>query len=94
MNKVNKKLLTKIALIVMMITVVTVFTGCTFSSSMLDEGIGTLQTGARGLFDAIVNGVVAVIVGIGEGLWQLIVGVFYLLVGAVAWVYEFIIGLF
>ena len=94
MNKLNKKLLKKIVLIAMMITIVTVFTGCTFSSSMLDAGVGEIVTGFKGLFDAIVNGLVAVIVGIGEGIWQLIVGLFYLIVGALAWVWEFIVGLF
>ena len=94
MNKINKKLLTKIALIVLMITAVTVLTGCTFSSSMLDEGVGEITGGFKGLFDAIVGGLVAVIVGIGEGIWDVIVGIFYILVGALAWVWEFIIGLF
>lgn len=94
MNKVNKKLLTKIALIVLMITTVTVLTGCTFSSSMLDTGVGEIVGAFKGLFDAIINGLVAVIVGIGESIWNLIVGIFYILVGALAWVWEFIIGLF
>ena len=94
MNKVNKKLLTKVALIVIMITAVTVLTGCTFSSSMIDSGANEIVGGFRGLFDAIVNGLVAVLTGIGEGIWDVIVGLFHIIVGALAWVWEFIIGLF
>lgn len=94
MNKVNKRLLTKIAIIVVMIATVTLLTACTFSSSMLNEGVGELGSAVRTLFDAIVNGIVAVIIGIGEGLWKLIVGIFYLLVGALAWLWELIVSLF
>lgn len=94
MNKLNKRLITKIAIMVLMIATVTLLTACTFSSSMIDEGVGEIVGGFRGLFDAIVNGLVAVVVGIGEGIWSLIVGLFYVLVGALAWVWEFIVGLF
>ena len=94
MNKLNKRTISKLVLIIFMISMVTFLTSCTFSSSMLGEGVNELANGFRGLFNAIINGLVAVIIGIGEGLWNLIVGIFYLLVGALAWVWEFIVGLF
>lgn len=94
MNKLNKGLITKIAIMIVMIATVTLLTACTFSSSMLDAGIAEIVGGFRGLFDAIVNGLVSVVIGLGEGVWSLIVGIFYLLVGALAWVWELIIGLF
>jgi hypothetical protein len=94
MNKLNKKTISKLVLIIFMVTMVTFLTSCTFSSSMLDSGVNEIVGGFKGLFDAIINGLVAVLIGIGEGLWTLIVGIFYLLVGALAWVWEFIVGLF
>ena len=94
MNKLNKKTISKLVLIIFMISMVTFLTSCTFSSSMLGEGVNELANGFRGLFNAIINGLVAVIIGIGEGLWNLIVGIFYLLVGAIAWLWELIVSLF
>ena len=94
MNKLNKRTISKLVLIIFMISMVTFLTSCTFSSSMLGEGVNELANGFRGLFNAIINGLVAVIIGIGEGLWNLIVGIFYLLVGAIAWLWELIVSLF
>ena len=94
MNKLNKKTVSKLLLIIFMGGMVTFLTSCTFSSSMLDSGVNEIVGGFRGLFDAIVNGLVAVVVGIGEGIWSLIVGLFYLIVGALAWIWELIVSLF
>ena len=94
MNKVNKKLDTKIALVIMMIAVLTFFTGCTFSSSNIDVGVYQLGNAFKIVFDGVVNGVVMVVRGLGEGIWELILGLFNILIGAIAWVWEFILGLF
>ncbi len=94
MNKVNKKLVTKVALVIMMIAVLTFFTGCTFSSSNIDVGVYQLGHAFRIVFDGVVNGVVMVVRGLFEGIWELIMGIFNILIGGVAWVWEFIVGLF
>ena len=72
----------------------TFFTGCTFSSSNIDLGISQLGHGARMVFDSIVNGLVMAIVGFFEGIWELIVGFFTLIMGGIAWIVEAIVGLF
>ena len=90
----NKRLVSKIVLITMMLAVVTFFTACTFSSSNMGLGVSQLGAGIRMVFDGLVNGVVTVVVGIFEGLWQFIVGLFNIIIGAIAWVVELIVGLF
>ncbi len=90
----NKRLISKIVLIAMMLAVVTFFTACTFSSSNMDLGVSQLGSGIRMVFDGLVNGVVTVVVGVFEGLWQFIIGLFNIIIGAIAWVVEFIVGLF
>ena len=90
----NKRLASKIILIVMMIATLTFLTGCTFSSSSIDVGVDMLGHGIRMVFDSLVNGVVAVIVGTFQGIWEFINGIFTIIVGAIAWVVEFIVGLF
>ncbi len=94
MKKLNKRLISRILLLVLMVSVVTFFTGCAFSSSNLDLGVSQLAGGIRMVFDSIVNGLVMAVVGFFEGIWQLIVGLFNLIIGAVAWVVEAIVGLF
>lgn len=94
MKKLNKRLVSRIALLIMMISVLTFFTGCTFSSSNIDLGISQLGHGARMVFDSIVNGLVMAIVGFFEGIWELIVGFFTLIMGGIAWIVEAIVGLF
>ena len=78
----------------MMIAVLTFFTGCTFSSSNIDVGVYQLGHAFRIVFDSVVNGVVMAVRGLFEGIWELIMGLFNILIGAVAWVWEFIVGLF
>ncbi|MBQ9978697.1 MAG: hypothetical protein IJP20_02765 [Clostridia bacterium] len=90
----NKRLITKLSLVLMMIAVLTFFTACTFASSNIDLGVAQLGDGIRTVFDSLVNGVVAVVRGVFEGLWEFIVGLFNIIIGAIAWVWEFIVGLF
>lgn len=94
MNKVNRKMIAKIALVIMMIAVLTFFTGCTFSSSNIDLGVSQLGSGIRMVFDGVVNGVVLAVRSLFEGIWEFIVGLFNIIIGAIAWVWEFIVGLF
>ena len=94
MKKLNKRLVSRIALLIMMLSVLTFFTGCTFSSSNIDLGISQLGAGIRMVFDSIVNGLVMAIVGFFEDIWELIVGFFTLIMGGIAWIVEAIAGLF
>lgn len=94
MNKVNKRLISKIVLVILMIAMLTFFTGCAFSSSNMDLGISQLEHGIKMVFDGLVNGILFAIRSIFEGLWEFIVGIFMILIGAIAWVWELIIGLF
>lgn len=94
MKKLNKRLVSRICLLVLMVGILTFFTGCTFSSSNIDLGISQLGHGARMVFDSIVDGLVMAVVGFFEGIWELIVGFFTLIGGAIAWVFEAIAGLF
>ena len=94
MNKVNRKLVYKIVLIIAMIAVLTFFTGCSFSSDNIALGIAQLGDGIRMAFDGLVNGVVTVVRGIFEGIWTLIEGFFNVIIGGVAWVVETITDLF
>ncbi len=94
MKKLNKRLISRICLLVLMISVLTFFTGCAFSSSNINLGVSQLGAGIRMVFDSIVNGLVMAVVGFFEGIWQLIVGLFNLIIGGVAWVVEAIVGLF
>ena len=90
----NKTLIKKIVLVVMMIAILAFFTGCTISSSNMDLGVSQLGGALRTIFNGVVNGVVTVVVGLFEGIWQFIVGLFNIIIGAVAWLVEFIVGLF
>lgn len=90
----NRKLASKIILVVMMISILTFFTGCTFASSNMDTGVSQLGDGIRMVFNGLVDGVVTVVVGIFEGLWIFITGLFNIIIGAIAWVVELIVGLF
>ena len=90
----NKTLIKKIVLVVMMIAILAFFTGCTISSSNMDLGVAQLGGALRTIFNGIVNGVVTVVVGLFEGIWQFIVGLFNIIIGAGAWLVEFIVGLF
>ena len=90
----NKKSVSRILLLIMMVAVLTFFTGCSVSSGNMDIGVSQLGDAIRMIFNGLVNGVVMVIVGIFEGLWQFIVGLFNIIIGAVAWVVELIVGLF
>ena len=90
----NKRLVSRILLIIMMVGVLTFFTGCTFSSSNIGLGISQLGNGAKMLFDSIVDGLVMAVVGFFQGIWELIVGLFNLIIGGIAWVVEAIVGLF
>lgn len=90
----NKRLITKLSLVLMMIAVLTFFTACTFSSSNIDVGVSQLGGGIRMVFDGLVGGVITLVRGIFEGLWEFIVGLFNIIIGAIAWVWEFIVGLF
>ena len=94
MKKLNKRLISRICLLVLMISVLTFFTGCAFTSSNMNLGVSQLGSGVRMVFDSIVRGLVEVVVGFFEGIWQLIVGLFNIIIGAVAWVVEAIVGLF
>ena len=94
MKKLNKRLVSRIFLLILMVSVLTFFTGCTFSSSNIDLGIDQLGHGVRMVFDSIVDGLVMAIVGFFQGIWELLVGTFNLIIGAVAWVVEAIAGLF
>ena len=90
----NKKLVSRICLLIVMLSVLTFFTGCAFSSSNMQLGVSQLGGALRTVFDSLVMGVVDVIVGTFQGIWEFIVGIFNILIGAVAWVLEFIVGLF
>lgn len=90
----NKRLIAKIALIAMMLGVLTLFTACSFSPSNIDLGLSQLLGGIRAVFDGLVSGVVTVVVGIFEGIWIFIQGLFNIIIGAVAWLVEWIVGLF
>lgn len=94
MKKLNKKLVSRIFLLILMVSVLTFFTGCTFSSSNIDLGVSQLGDAVRMVFDSIVNGLVMAIVGFFQGIWELFVGIFNVIIGAVAWVVEAIVGLF
>lgn len=94
MNKLNKRTVSRILLLVLMLSVMTFFTACTFSSSNIDLGVSELGSGLKMVFNALVNGIVAVIVGFFEGLWTFIVGLFHIIMGAIAWVWEWIVSLF
>lgn len=94
MKKINKRLVSRICLLVLMLSVLTFFTGCSFSSSNIDLGVSQLGTGIRMVFDSIVDGLVMAIVGFFQGIWELLVGFFNLIIGGIAWVVEAIAGLF
>lgn len=94
MRKLNKKLVSRIFLLILMVSVLTFFTGCTFSSSNIDLGVSQLGDAVRMVFDSIVNGLVMAIVGFFQGIWEFFVGIFNVIIGAVAWVVEAIVGLF
>jgi len=94
MNKLNKKLVSKLVLCIMMVSLLVFFTSCSFSSSSIDLGAGQVVDAFRHAFTSLIDGVVMAVVGFGEGIWQLIVGICTVAVGAVAWVWEFIVGLF
>ena len=90
----NKKLVSRILLLVVMISVLTLFTGCAFSSSNIHLGVSQLGGSVRMVFDSLVKGLVDVIVGTFQGIWEFFTGIFNILIGAVAWVVEAIAGLF
>lgn len=94
MKKINKKLVSRIFLLILMVSVLTFFTGCTFSSSNIQLGVGQLGIALKMVFDSLVTGLVNVVVGTCQGIWQFIVGLFNILIGALAWVVELIVGLF
>ena len=94
MNKLNKRTVSRVMLLILMLSAVTFFTACTFSSSNINLGVSELGTGLKMVFNALVNGIVAVIVGFFEGLWTFIVGLFHSIMGAIAWLWEFIVSLF
>lgn len=90
----NKKLVSKILLVIMMVGIVTFFTGCSVTSGNMNVGVSMLGDAVRMIFNGLVNGVVTLVVGVFEGIWQIIVGLFNIIIGAVAWVVELIVGLF
>ena len=94
MNKLNKRLVSRIVLVIMMISLLAFFTGCTFSSSNINLGVSELGSGLKMVFEAILDGIIALIVGVFNGLWEFIVGIFHIIVGSIAWVYEWIVSLF
>ena len=94
MKNMNKKLLSKILLLIVMVSVLTFLTGCAFSSSSLNSGIDQIARALKMMFDGVVGGLVSLIVGIFEGFWNLLVGIFNVIIGAIAWVVEAIVGLF
>ena len=90
----NKKLISRIFLLVVMLSVLTFFTGCTFSSSNIQLGISQLGDSVRMVFDNLVAGLVNVVVGTFHGIWEFSVGLFNIIIGSIAWVVETIAGLF
>lgn len=90
----NKRLVSRICLLIVMLSVLTFFTGCTFSSSSIQVGIGQLGDSIKMVFDSLVMGIVNAIVGTFQGIWEFFVGLFNIIIGAVAWVVEFIVALF
>lgn len=94
MNKLNKKLVSRIVLCVMMISLLVFFTGCSFSSSSIDLGINQILGAFKMAFDALVDGIVTGVVGLCTAIWEIIVGLCTIIVGVIAWVWELIVGLF
>lgn len=90
----NKRLVSRICLLIVMLSVLTFFTGCAFSSSNIQLGVSQLATSIKMVFDSLVTGLVNVVVGTCQGIWQFVVGIFNILIGAIAWVVEFIAALF
>ncbi len=94
MNKLNKRLVSKILLIVMMMATLTFFTACEFSSSGIEAGGNQILGAFEMVFNSLVDGVVTLVMGIFGGIWEIIVGLCTVIVGLVALLWETIMGLF
>ncbi len=90
----NKKLISKIAILVMMLSVLTLFTACQFSSSSIEVGGNQILGAFETVFNGLVNGVLILVKGIFGGIWEIIEGLCTLVVGLVALLWETIAGLF